>query len=513
MIIKMHTLLTRRIVAFPLLCILGILAVLISFFGTQSVVPDGPIDWTDRDKVTITFGEDGFEPDTIHVSGGTEVTFMSTRNGQFWPASDLHPSHSIYPDFDPRRPLGEDESWSFVFTNQGQWRYHDHLSPLNRGLIKVIPASATEDSLCGGHSSSEKKTCWNTLLSNAMDRGGLNAALDELKSLRLADVDFASSCHLFTHDIGLKSYLRYKDKPPISNKVGYCNDGFWHGYMEGFLREKGRAKEAAHFCTSIPRTFSGVYPLAEKQCIHGIGHGLAEYILGSREDLWSNMDAIAKMISEECDRVFVARGDRFRCIAGAYEIISNWMMLQLEGYKGVFSEDDPFKLCQIGVNEWAREACVWEFSKAIRVFTKGEPYRAFSILRHAIESGMESYAELMVKSVATRIGANRPALRDKELVEYCRSLPRDLQGSCIVGVGMGLFYSGIPDNSMLRAARFCLSAALDSRERPACASALYGTVSISYEESRVGELCQILADVTPSLWYKCFSPTYSRKVQ
>jgi plastocyanin len=89
------------------------------------------------DPVGIVLTEEGFEPREIHITKGTKVTFTTTRQNQFWPASNLHPSHEIYPEFDPKYPLEPTESWSFVFDKPGVWRFHDHIRSYFTGTIYV----------------------------------------------------------------------------------------------------------------------------------------------------------------------------------------------------------------------------------------------------------------------------------------------------------------------------------------------------------------------------------------
>src|SRR3989344_2346128 len=57
----------------------------------------------------IVFTEKGFVPNVLTISEGEEVVFSSELSRSFWPASDIHPTHGIYPEFDPRRPLRKDE--------------------------------------------------------------------------------------------------------------------------------------------------------------------------------------------------------------------------------------------------------------------------------------------------------------------------------------------------------------------------------------------------------------------
>ena len=79
----------------------------------------------------------GFVPDELFIGKGETVTFRAEIERQFWPASNLHPDHSIYPEFDPQRPLQPQEEWSFVFERPGTWRFHDHLRSYYTGTIYV----------------------------------------------------------------------------------------------------------------------------------------------------------------------------------------------------------------------------------------------------------------------------------------------------------------------------------------------------------------------------------------
>ncbi len=87
---------------------------------------------------TITLTKDGFVPDTVTIKKGDTITFKTTTGNMFWPASNLHPSHLLYPEFDPKEPVQPDASWSFTFDKVGKWQFHDHLAPYFTGTITVI---------------------------------------------------------------------------------------------------------------------------------------------------------------------------------------------------------------------------------------------------------------------------------------------------------------------------------------------------------------------------------------
>ena len=87
------------------------------------------------DVVRIT--DDGFDPPTLTVSSGTTVTFENESSDDSWPASDVHPTHQLYPGFDAKKPLLSGDSYSFTFTKVGSWGYHNHLEPDVKGTIVV----------------------------------------------------------------------------------------------------------------------------------------------------------------------------------------------------------------------------------------------------------------------------------------------------------------------------------------------------------------------------------------
>src|SRR3989344_2321438 len=51
----------------------------------------------------IVLKQEGFSPSEITIRKGDKVTFTTALGKEFWPASNLHPNHSIYPDFDPKQ--------------------------------------------------------------------------------------------------------------------------------------------------------------------------------------------------------------------------------------------------------------------------------------------------------------------------------------------------------------------------------------------------------------------------
>lgn len=86
---------------------------------------------------TVTYTETGFSPATLTIKNGDTVTFKNNSARTFWPASNDHPSHTIYPEFDPKQTIAAGSSWSFTFTKTGSWKYHDHRAANLGGVVIV----------------------------------------------------------------------------------------------------------------------------------------------------------------------------------------------------------------------------------------------------------------------------------------------------------------------------------------------------------------------------------------
>ena len=106
-------------------------------FAGKTLVPE--TSQTPSAEFIIIMKDDKYEPQNPEIKKGTKVIFKNTSTEPRWPASNIHPTHGIYPEFDPREPVPSGSEWSFVFEKAGRWKYHDHLVPLIRGEITVIP--------------------------------------------------------------------------------------------------------------------------------------------------------------------------------------------------------------------------------------------------------------------------------------------------------------------------------------------------------------------------------------
>jgi len=96
----------------------------------------------------ISYTENGYEPAEVTVKEGDAVKWINNSGVEMWPASAVHPTHSIYPQksdadclgssFDACRRMQPGESYTFTFRFSGDWKFHDHVRPSKTGVIHVV---------------------------------------------------------------------------------------------------------------------------------------------------------------------------------------------------------------------------------------------------------------------------------------------------------------------------------------------------------------------------------------
>jgi len=113
---------------------------------TEAVIEESTPPASDN---VIKITANGFEPKTLTVKAGDTVTFVNEDSDKHWPASAMHPTHTVYPGsdvkkcgsdesiFDACKGLEQGESFSFTFNEIGSWGYHDHLRASTTGKIVV----------------------------------------------------------------------------------------------------------------------------------------------------------------------------------------------------------------------------------------------------------------------------------------------------------------------------------------------------------------------------------------
>ena len=91
-----------------------------------------------KKETRVTYNSQGFSPKTVTIKKGETVVFENKTGKNASVASDAHPTHLIYPEFDQYKTdqRGKDE-FRFTFTKVGTWGYHDHLNASQGGTVIV----------------------------------------------------------------------------------------------------------------------------------------------------------------------------------------------------------------------------------------------------------------------------------------------------------------------------------------------------------------------------------------
>jgi len=85
----------------------------------------------------IVYDGKAFSPSTLNIKVGDIVVFRNKSGGDMWPASAPHPTHTDYPEFDPKEPIASGAKWQFTFLKSGNWKFHDHLNFSVFGTVNV----------------------------------------------------------------------------------------------------------------------------------------------------------------------------------------------------------------------------------------------------------------------------------------------------------------------------------------------------------------------------------------
>jgi hypothetical protein len=257
----------------------------------------------------------GFDPQAVTVHENATVIFYNKDTQDHWPASNSHPTHDIYPEFDPQKPLAPKASW-VLKPKKGEWRYHDHLHPHLRGILIVKPEP--KPSAQPSNPPQEKKDpslseriihFFKSIKTFFIPQKEAKSAFtppsqENFRNLSterqtevleiLAKDDSQKAWQYFkeayqnqsgaqgsVHDLAhLAGSLMYKELGLAG--LSSCSQEFAFGCFHGFL-DKAFSKNLDHLsaaedaCLKLDKSHEVTGPVAS--CIHGIGHGVASYYL------------------------------------------------------------------------------------------------------------------------------------------------------------------------------------------------------------------------------------------
>lgn len=99
--------------------------------------PVSPIARQNQTAATIRITAQGFDPRRREITKGETVEFVNEDIKPHWPASDVHPLHTVCPGFDALRGLAQGDQYRVTFTKSQICSFHDHLNPSFTGVIII----------------------------------------------------------------------------------------------------------------------------------------------------------------------------------------------------------------------------------------------------------------------------------------------------------------------------------------------------------------------------------------
>ncbi len=433
-------------------------------------------------EIIITLDEEGFSPRDIIILKGSVVKFVTTRGKPFWPASDLHPTHTIYPEFDPKEPVMPEDSWNFRFERVGAWKYHDHLAPYYTGTITV---RETEESGALPESPCFKQECWQEKVLATFGEKGLEAAFNEVKRLYRYEPSFSRSCHEIVHELGHASYDLYSKtkRSPLTPQTAFCSYGFYHGFMDSFVLNNDAVDKAREFCITTDKTLGKETPDAYLQCFHGIGHGAVKR---ADRNVIGNEQAMAESALKICEKVSKADLELSRCASGVFNTIA--LAYNRGEYQLTLKKEDPLRLCR-NVREPYQDPCYISMNVALMPLTQGNLREAAQFIE-AIEK--DEYAVHAMLNLAAISGAAHIQKTDYSgAIQACRAIQARLRLPCIQGFAFGMLEHGEPGLEYRKPLRFCASGELSAEEQRACFQYLSGYLGLWYPLEEARTLCDL----------------------
>lgn len=229
---------------------------------------------------------DGFSPQEMTVHVGGTINFANKDTVPRWPASNLHPTHELYPEFDPTQAIEPGNFWIFKATRIGTWKYHDHLYPHRRGTIIVVPEDSEQQIVSNDTPTPQQApltTQPTTETQSLLHR--IVATIQNLFAIiqqRFSQQYDSASQIAGTTDIrALPEKEQYNYLQQLAEQAGV--DSAWHAVKTAYTNEAGasrggRAHDAAHFVGSLIYKDKGIdgLTICDASFAFGCFHGFTE---------------------------------------------------------------------------------------------------------------------------------------------------------------------------------------------------------------------------------------------
>lgn len=377
--------------------------------------------------------KNGFVPAGIKVNVGQTVKFISANGHSFWPASDPHPEHTAYSQFDSKTSVKAGNAFEFTFDEQGTYRYHNHLNPNERGVIKVVSPDSQEVECKDLQNIYQKEECFLDELTNIQLTKGDEYALAKADEILKSNKDLTEQCHDMAHVLGEHAYWNYSKTKKLtkSDKVSFCGFGFVHGFVQEFAHHSPKfltdgKKICGYFSEKIKYKDQDWEIAPKDTCYNGIGHGIVFLLFDNYQ---TNLVDLVDASSKECNKINTDSSALDHCYQGVFSGISG-LYLGTHGYKIPVDSKDPFYLCR-QLNDDFNSRCFANMIPAVGVLLDRDISRVLGSIVANNQKDYE-YALNIVGDIASE-WYRLKQVKAKDVFDSCRSLSHKNNLICIKG--------------------------------------------------------------------------------
>lgn len=85
----------------------------------------------------LNYTNTGFQPSFVSIRNGDSVKFRNQSDIGMWVASNPHPTHNDYPEFDQHASIAKGGEFTFRFSKSGVWGFHNHMNANHQAVVSV----------------------------------------------------------------------------------------------------------------------------------------------------------------------------------------------------------------------------------------------------------------------------------------------------------------------------------------------------------------------------------------
>jgi plastocyanin len=318
----------------------------------------------DGEAATVTFQAGTFAPSRVEILAGQSVRFVNASESAVRPASHIHPTHAIYPEFDSGRSIPAGESWTFRFERPGYWRYHNHLDAPQTGLV-VVRGGGSEGEFPPLRAAHEhvafdpigrlpEDVAHALLVDDALlhDFVQTYGPTQVVAVLAEAGARAGLDCHERAHMLGHHAYQDF-GAVALAAAGHECHSGAYHGATEAMFRERGTLsleRDVAVVCDAMTNTFF------RHQCVHGVGHGLMAWTSYELRDALELCDGVGRAL------------DRESCYSGVFMENVVGGLQGAMGHRTEYLSRDPHFPCNILGPRYVAACYFYQTSHMLNIF-------------------------------------------------------------------------------------------------------------------------------------------------